>query len=382
MVLELLYVKFSVFIVLLFLNIITFRGKLELNILLPHLIVTGLFFISFFLGFLNQTPGNIKLGMLYLFWPTIYYVVFLRGLNIKRIQSTENVLLFSSAYIGLSGLWNILDSFYNLNLQLKLFKSEIIGLGIYDGYVEFTMFSLNSLPFLIPFNILGFFYNFSPSKRKIYLINSILLFFLAFLSLRKALWVIVILSILFVLYNLFFVKIRSRIRILIIILISSFFVGIISYEYNEESPIGQFKNGLNFSNNIESGNELRLEQISALTKGIMSKPFFGAGLGASAEIFGSVRNEDEPWSYEVYFLALAFQIGVLSFLLISLVTSYVHGRLLFINKTNLSTSIFFSSLMVLLVGFSNPVFMRFDGIWFFFITLQFLIFSKQNYDFK
>lgn len=381
MVLELLYIKFTIFLILFFLNPILFKSPFHLKIIQPHIIVFFLFFLAFIIGIINSTPGKIKLGLLYLIWPSIYYIVFLRGLNRSRLEITLNVLSWSSLYIGIVGLWNILESYYDLDMQIKFFDSEIIGLGLYDGYIEFTMFSLNSLPFLIPFNLLCFYFNIYSKKRLTFIINSIILILLAFLSLRKALWVVIILTLAFITIKHFYSKVSFITKVFSMFFILITLTLIITFDFGSDTAIGQFKDGINFGKNIDAGNELRLEQVNALTKGILQNPLFGAGLGASAEIYGSIRNIDEPWSYEVFFLALVYQIGIVLFLILSLITFYIFGKLLLMN-TSLSITLFISFIMMILVGFTNPVFMRFDGLWFFYIPLFLLIFKKNDYELR
>ena len=61
----------------------------------------------------------------------------------------------------------------------------------------------------------------------------------------------------------------------------------------------------------ELSDEIRYEQVVALSDGIMAAPWFGSGMGAHVSL---VRAEDSPWMYELSMLAFFMKIGLVGVL--------------------------------------------------------------------
>ena len=58
----------------------------------------------------------------------------------------------------------------------------------------------------------------------------------------------------------------------------------------------------------EVSDDIRYEQVMALSDGIMATPWFGSGMGAHVDL---VRSEASPWMYELSMLALYMKIGLI-----------------------------------------------------------------------
>lgn len=74
------------------------------------------------------------------------------------------------------------------------------------------------------------------------------------------------------------------------------------YIYERVSSIFEFGEG---ASNLE-----RTYQFIALMDGIYDHPLWGAGAGAVADY---IRSEEMPWAYELFYIALVFQYGLLGF---------------------------------------------------------------------
>ncbi|NMM81603.1 hypothetical protein B2J86_11835 [Acidovorax sp. SRB_14] len=57
----------------------------------------------------------------------------------------------------------------------------------------------------------------------------------------------------------------------------------------------------------EVSDDIRYEQVMALTDAIMNKPWFGSGMGAYVDL---IRSEESPWMYELSMLALYMKVGL------------------------------------------------------------------------
>jgi hypothetical protein len=80
----------------------------------------------------------------------------------------------------------------------------------------------------------------------------------------------------------------------------------------------------------EVSDDLRFEQVNALTDSILSNPWVGRGLGAHVEL---IRSEGSPWIYELSMLALYMKVGFLG-LLFLLAVFVLFGRSAWIEVDN------------------------------------------------
>jgi len=104
----------------------------------------------------------------------------------------------------------------------------------------------------------------------------------------------------------------------------------------------------------------------------MEHPLLGEGLGASA--YGSIRSEIMPWAYELYFLSLLFQTGLVGFLFYTAGILWILRRgIQTIRKGGLAAQLMIPALVGLLsyliAAATNPYLARFDGIWVIFLPL-------------
>ena len=348
MVVELLYLKFALLLVLAtvgFFSLNTYNKKLFYNFLLY--VFMGL--ILMWYGYIRGTPGWDKLGLLLTFWPVLYFFSFS---NLKQ-ESINNALYLTTLLVVLYTISQFLYFVFYLE-PLRFFDSEIVGVGFYDGFFEFTAFQLNTFPFLLAFSFGSYFF----LKQKRWLILYIALAILSFISLRKGLILANFLLVFF-----YRKEIVSILNIKLKIFFFLIFICSVIIFYNTNF-INEIITGFNFQNNINDSNSARVEQFISLMKGFFDSPFFGHGLGSSAEAYGSVRSPEEPWSYELFFVAMLFQIGLIPYLILALIISLFYFKL---NK--LFQGVWF---IVFVVGFTNPTFFRFDGFLFLFLAFNYL----------
>ena len=94
--------------------------------------------------------------------------------------------------------------------------------------------------------------------------------------------------------------------------------------------IEKFYSIFDFSSN--DSNLERVYQFRALYEGITNAPLFGSGAGAAAEYS---RSSEQPWAYELSYVALMFQYGILGFMTYLLGIVYIFVSLLKICKDKL-----------------------------------------------
>lgn len=395
MVKELLYVKAFLFALLFcFYAVATIkRGYLHLH---PTILQWTLLMVSvgiFFSieGLIAGAPGALKQAQVYILWPLIYVILLTSLKDSELIIGLQRTIVISTIFLSLYGITHALANLLILPnfFALSPFKSEIIGFGYYKGFMEMTIPGINSLAFLVPYCMTALVIwlpgtEHNQVNRKLLWTALILGLVFSFLTARKAVWLVIILSPIII----FSLKLISDPHIILkrkvkenklfsillifcltIIVIYVFITSI--YNFDLVRIIKGFLSGFHFSSRNEPE---RYEQFFALIRGWSAHPLFGSGLGATAAQYGSVRSIDSPWSYELYYLALLFQVGLVGLIIYAsgVIWTYFQGF-----KMLKSGAIQKSTIMPFIVGMTcmfiaggtNPLFARFDGIWFFFLPL-------------
>ncbi|MCK4829442.1 hypothetical protein KA005_77675, partial [bacterium] len=396
MVLELLYVKAFLFILLLyFLSIATIkRGRLALH---PTILILALCMISvslFFslMGIIANTPGALKQAQVYALWPLIYIILITGVKDSTILEGLQQTLVVATIFLAIYGTTQILTNLLILPefFHLDLFKEESsTAFGFYEGFTEIRIPGLNSLPFLIPFCMAAL-VTWLPGKgsspmHRIWLWIALLLgIALSIISGRKAVWLVIMLSPVLIL-SLWLLEPKAEKRktkhILIssslffcLLLISVFVLLKCTYEFDLTKIYGNFISGFNFLAMDGASEIARLQQFYALLHGWLEHPLLGSGFGASAAAYGSIRSESRPWSYELYYLALLYQVGLVGFIIYASGIACIYYMGLKIIITDI---IFGRTLLPLMVGMTglfvasatNPYLMRFDGLWVIFLPI-------------
>lgn len=132
-----------------------------------------------------------------------------------------------------------------------------------------------------------------------------------------------------------------------------------------------------FDFSTNESNIVRRLQFDALIDGIAERPLLGQGLGAAAFY---TRSDDAPWSYELSYVALAFNFGLLGLLWFSAGVVYVLielvrlvGRRGVPETERLYIACFLAGLVAFLIAnATNPYLAKFDYMWTLFIPLAFI----------
>jgi O-antigen ligase len=395
MVLELLYVKAAIFGLLFCLCVISTikRGYLHLH---PEILQLTLFmlFVGIFFsieGLIAGTPGALKQAQVYVLWPLIYLILITSLKESEIIVGLQRTIIISTIFLSLYGIVHVLAILSILPgfFMLSPFKSEVIAFGYKDGYMEMTIPGINSLAFLVPYCMAALVpwlpgTKDYPVNRKLIWAALILSLIFSLLTARKAVWLVIILSpVIIFSFRLLsdpHVRIKRRLKenklvaILFIfcsIVIASYVFITSIYNFDLIKIISDFFSGFSFMSKNEPE---RYEQFFALIRGWWVHPLFGSGLGATAAQYGSIRSISSPWSYELYYLALLFQVGLVGLILYAggVIWTYFQGyRMIKSGTSQISTIMpfFVGMTCMLIAGATNPLFIRFDGIWFFFLPL-------------
>lgn len=374
--------------VLLFIGIETLiRDKLHLhiNILLWTLfmVTAGLAFIA--IGVVNNTPGALRVGTVYLLWPLVYTFL-LTGVDGKNVvDGLFRVMVF--ALIAIS-LYSILYLLYAVGWLPGVFYFEIdMGqiVGIYEGYTEYNLYNIASLNFLVPFVIAMLLVR---NKRVEFPVSDLVLWLacllgitVAILSGRRAVWLVLALSPLLVIAARMFmarnfrVATNRRFRHLIVSL--PIMVGVLLLYGTHATGLDismiwrQLAAGFDFSGGGVS-ESARVEQFFALIDGWQQNPLFGAGHGAAAT--GSLRSVEMPWAYELSYVALLFQTGLVGFFIYSAGVIWIFWMGLKVMRSGHWLGVYMLPTLVgmscfLIANVTNPYLTKFDYIWVIFLPV-------------
>jgi len=312
--------------VMIIINILV-RGKLLLHrtVFLWTLLIVLTGTTSFLIGVINNTPGALYVAHTFILWPPVFILLVAGITNENIMNGLIKVLVFSTIAISLYSLFYILNSAGYLPGKLY---AEIIDhgqrIGFHKGYVHYISASIYTLIFSVPFLLSALMIwhkdAHMPVSRFWLWVAIILSLPVVVLSGRRALWLVVAISPIFTIafYKLstvkyYFSKKMCCILPCFILLLFILFTCLqIVFKIDVLLTFQRFTDAFQF--NLDTGAILRREQFFALLQGWMDNPLLGAGLGAGVE--SSIRSA-ETWQYELFYVLLLFQTGVIGFIIYS-----------------------------------------------------------------
>lgn len=273
------------------------------------------------LGLANRAPGAVALAPLYIAWP-IAYTVFIEGTAESRVlKSLETVLLFSAfAIFGYALIFilvqaRLLPSFLLLPLNLDE------RIGFYPGFIQYSLNNLASMLFLVPYLMAAVVVWPSEGSRPGHLLRwSALILGIAAvsLSLRRGIMVAVGLGPLFIAVLAAFLPRRERVRAarslavlvagLLVLVGGAVIYAHFRYNWTPDNMLAFIREGYDFQSPHDPGAVARSLQFSSLINSWASSPIFGSGAGAAGATY--VRDPAQPWAYELSYVALLYQTGL------------------------------------------------------------------------
>lgn len=392
MVLQLLYIKALLFVVLLIMvtGRIVWTGRVRLDRRIMAWTLFLLCVTTFFAlrGAVFNSTGALKQIQVYGLWPIIYVFLMAGADDIRLLKGFHKTIIFSAIVISIYGLTALLMelNFLPKAIDFTAFLSNDgdFRIGVNDNQLGISFAGINSMPFIVPY-ILGALYTSknNSSNSKVFLILSIILsLILVFASSRRAIYLILLLSPLLIVFFDSFnagVKLGKSIKYLVIIsmgivalLFLTFLVINSFFDVNFLRMVDDFFNGFYFSRSgADASTFERLEQYSSLIDGWVQHPLLGFGFGSGASY---VRDPEMPWAYELFYIALFFQVGVLGFIayLSGVIWIYWTG-IRVIRQGGIHSHLMLPTLVglsgYLIANATNPYLVRFDGLWAIFLPV-------------
>jgi hypothetical protein len=371
-------VKIPFLVLTIFGIVIGGRWRIHRVVLLISLVMiaTGLGFI--WLGTINGAPGAIRASRVFFVWPALYTLFVagaarewvVRGLLQVLVLATLCAELYIFTYVLTSAGW--LPAW----VYVELVQGQSVG--FYGGYMEFSLFCLTSLNFAVPFLVAAVLDRGEsrPMVPRVALWLVLALGVIAvLLSGRRGIWIGVAISPFVTLALRWFLPRVGRagfnwgvpIKIAAI-------AAVVALGFNWAYSFEWSRIQAYFTSALFDSPDAELRQIMfrRLRDGWLQSPVVGFGIGAGLSDF--VRSYDQPWAYELSYMALLYQTGLVG------ITLYA-GAVLWIYLTGIRmirAGHRFSSYVVpvltgmtsfLIANATNPYLAKYDYLWVIFLPV-------------
>lgn len=305
------------------------------------------FLIGLYSGetFLQSQFDQLKLFLVTLYFPFATYLL-LEGQLISLTTFYKAVFYSSFAYVFCKILLVSLHLLGGIDLWnwLELSGIRFMKMDILNG-LERVQTSVDLVPPFLIFFILRSEAIGIPLSKTFKALFAFFALLSTFLSFSRMLLFVYMVSISLAFFTLSLRTIcKSLIAISMLLIISYFALG--------PSNVHQVVERRVFSYENTASDDVRIGQIDALYEDFHRHPLFGKGLGAHASTH--IRDPDSPHSYEVQWLAFLLQFGLIGSFFLSLPFLALGNQILNAPLTRFRLALFFSYLLFLLAGFTNP----------------------------
>ncbi len=332
-------------------------------------------FFSFARGLYFGAPGAMRSETVMLLWPFVFTIL------ISAIRTVDHLVLISKIIV----ISTLLTCFFIgvFLLQSMAFVPHVIpdfmgklNFANYNGYVQVVIPQVFTLVCVTPFIISLLMCKREGSFLSKKNIGFVLFFCIlcALLSGRRALLVILPAAYIWIVFvGALFEKERAyllkRALFLIIILLCVTLIAPKLFSIFNVTGANTFNYALtsfNFTDN--ASNQIRVTEFYPLLEGWLQHPFLGSGQGAALTTI--TRSATQPWDYELFYMQLLFQMGLLGFLTYAIAILWLFKKSFeILKKTNNAifknitlagmTSLFF----FLIANLGDPYFGIFDANW-------------------
>jgi hypothetical protein len=347
-------------------------------------VFTSLIFMLY--GLFNNAPGALSVGTVYVLWPLLF--MFFMGLlnNPSDFEDFMKIIIVGVIVSAMMGILLVAEGLRFIDINISSFlEFQGAGFSIFDGTLKYNLYNMTTVIFGFPFLLVLIFL-----PKKLSIINkswnylALLALMLALITLlisgRRAFWVISLASplISFVIFRMSGLANPFKLKLLffVILLMSSvFLIGSVVFNLSSESIIYDVLAGFDFGDSSNLSASARVDQFYALLHGWMDNPLFGSGHGAAA--LGSVRSDEQAWAYELSYLALLFQIGLIGSLIYFSALLWTIIKSIRVVRTNPEAAGMLLPLLVALICFlianaTNPYLAKFDYLWTIFLPIGIL----------
>lgn len=341
---------------------------------------------SFFmlLGAFNDAPGALRVGTVFILWPIVYFLFIGILHQTEKISPFYHVILAAVVVSSIMGVMVVAEKMFGVNLVLSaIFEAQGASFGLYDGVVEYRLYNTTTVIYGLPFLLAAIFLpkEQSPFRgrwRGVALVALCLSIIILLVSGRRAFWLIAGISpvVVWVLMVTARIKTLNVRRVLLLTLLCFFLVAISPFFGIDLQRVWQeFLSAFDFSDISNMSSYLRREQFFALYAGWLDFPLIGNGLGATAS--GSLRSVEQPWAYELSYMALLFHTGLVGMLVYCSAVVWIFFKSIKVlrscpDSVGLILPALSGLACFLIANATNPYLAKFDYLWTLFLPIAVL----------
>jgi len=353
----------------------TWRVHREILLLWLLTILVGLFGVVW--GVINSAPGALRITSVYLVWPVLYLLFIGLAHDLRVMKALESALLLGIALATLMALTVMLAGLLGYGaIIFPLLEFQGAGFGNYGGYIEFRTYGLTTVMYGFPFVLSLILVRRGELRglRKIGIYLLLLAIVLAALgSGRRAFWLVMLLTPFIILPFLQlsscrlkpvpFLSLTFKSAVLSVLIITSVITAI------GLDPIALVEEFVSAFQGQEASSSARFLQASSLWGAFTDSPLIGHGLGSTVDV---VRSHDMPWAYELSYLALLMNVGLVGFLVYTGAVVWIALKGIQLSRRDAEFAKLFIPLITALCAFlimnaTNPYLAKFDYLWVIFL---------------
>ncbi|WP_341582333.1 hypothetical protein [Marinobacter metalliresistant] len=355
----------------------TWRVHRDIILLWLLTMLVGLFGVIW--GVTNSAPGALKVTSVYLIWPVLYLLFIGLAHDPRVIKSIESALLVGITFATLMALTVILAGLLGYgSIIYPLLEFQGAAFGNYGGFIEFRTYGLTTVMYGFPF-VLSVILVRRGELRGLRKFGIYLLLFAIVLAAlgsgRRAFWLVMLLTPFIMLSFLQlsschlkpvpFLSLTFKSSVLAVLAIACIITAI------GLDPVALVENFVAAFQGQEASSGERFKQAASLWEKFSESPVVGHGFGSTVDV---VRSHDTPWAYELSYLALLMNVGLVGFLIYSAAVLWVALKGIQLSRKNAEFAKLFVPLITALSAFlimnaTNPYLGKFDYLWVIFLPV-------------
>lgn len=366
-------------------RIIRNHGKIGLHPSTFHWIlfyfVAGTAFVT--LSYLRDAPGALFSSLVFIVWPLVYALMIEAVAQPARIVNVLRVLTLAMIAIGLGTVYFLAWTLGWVPDSIYIDPQLVDHVAFFGTSMQMSHLSISCLIFLIPFTISSL-YVYSPKTPRFlppWVICLALSFglFTAFVGGRRGLFLVLLTTPALALFFHSWLPERLRPppfrRILLTAPLVLALLGIGLYlgkttGWSWGGTWDLFLTGFQFRSDPSAN--ARLTQFIALTQAWKTHPLFGAGLGVGVP--GVIRSATRPWEYELQYVLLLYQIGVVGIIIYGAGLAWIYYRARKMARSGSALGVHIVPVLVGMTSFliadaTNPYLPTFGHLWTLFLPV-------------
>lgn len=327
-------------------------------------------------GYIVGAPGALRTITTLVLWPIIFSIIFYTYNDIDFLNSIDKYIVFSLAFITVLDFLYLMCIYGLLPIPREMFLDiDLSYAGIASDH-EFSSAHDTSYIYGIPYIMGRFIVEKDIKKKRRFTFLIIPMIAIVFLMGRRGLLLVFILMPIYIyMIKLYLTgernnstRIQRKGFMVVLGLVVLAAIGVyVTFKITDLSLsylITNFLSGFDFRDETQN---IRGVQFHYLVLHWLEKPFIGHGSGSG--IKEVVRSTEMPWAYELSYMALLYQRGIIGFLAFGLLVysvyklnkkrtkfSYTHYRYVFPHLVGIFS--------FLIANATNPYLGKFSNMWY------------------